>query len=81
MKFSVTQKNIDKGRIGSFTTCAVALAIKDQMPNAFVEVDCNRINIEGVHFTTPDEVRSFIADFDGFPETPLPRPFTFTLEE
>ena len=61
----VRKEHIREGRKGSTGYCPVALAIKEAFPNVRkVQADLDIIQIDDVHYETPERVEQFMNRFD-----------------
>jgi hypothetical protein len=82
-KINVTQENIDDAIKNNSYHCAVATAIKEQVPDAaLVQVDIQTIRLslpsdrKRLVYITPPAVQQYIVDFDAGDKV---EPITFTL--
>jgi hypothetical protein len=78
----VEQEHIDRGERKQSSCCAVALAIKEQVPGVVdVEVDCvicfQTDDGESYSMTASEEVSKFIDDFDNCQPV---EPFQFKID-
>lgn len=83
MHIKVLQHHIDEGQRRSAWYCAVALAVREQVPNSESVSVGAAVQIDGKHYSMPNEAKSFIACFDR--ECPdrygHVKPFEFDIEE
>lgn len=84
MWFWLKQKHIDMGERLSDSRCPIARCLNEA---GFLDtrVDCEEIDLygDGNWFPLPEELKSFIRNFDRFesPQTyTTPEPFSFELE-
>lgn len=85
MKFQVTQEHIDNGRQHHGDSCAVALAINEQLPETFKHdffaVDTDSFDFCDCIVETPPDVADFIRRFDCAKATCTPFEFELDLSE
>ncbi len=77
MLINVTQKNIEEGEKQSFTSCPIALAIKEQLGDRKdVHVDEDICAINGKEYYLTIAARKFVNSFD---EGKVVKPFSFNV--
>ena len=77
MKISVTEQDIKNGVRKSWSSCAIALAVKRQTGSECVAVRHDYIYVDGRCVDFPYSIRDFIRRFD---RGEFPYPFEFELE-
>lgn len=77
MRIHVTQEDIDKGERGVASECAIARALKRQIPFAVdVAVLPTSININETSYLMPKKAITFVKRFDSYLSV---KPFSFDL--
>lgn len=83
MRIQVSEQHIEHGLRGSCTKDPIALALRDAgfmhpwVSVDYIEVDGFNGGFKRQHWSSPESVRNFIADFDAFR---FIDPFEFELE-
>lgn len=78
MQVKVLQHHIDEGKRGVGSSCAIALAIMEALPEVRDVYVGAMIAINGVAaYAAPPDVRNFVMRFDFFEPV---EPFTFELD-
>lgn len=62
--FQVTQEDIDLGKKGQSSECAIALALQRELGHYDLCVASTSIMIKGKRYKTSEEVETFVRNFD-----------------